>query len=66
MSDIFCSKQIKESVEKILNQHDTCVFIFHGQEGIGKRTFANILSNKILQLKNKNNYFNIDTNLKSN
>ena len=66
MSDIYCSKQIKESVEKILNQHDTCVFIFHGQEGIGKRTFANILSSKILQLKNKNNYFNIDTNLKSN
>ena len=66
MSDIFCSKQIKESVEKILNQHDTCVFIFHGQEGIGKRTFANILSNKILQLKNKNDYFNMDTNLKSN
>ena len=66
MSDIYCSKQIKESVEKILNQHDTCVFIFHGQEGIGKRTFANILSNKILQLKNKNNYFNINTNLKSN
>ena len=65
MNDIFCAKQIKDSVEKILNQHDTCVFIFHGQEGIGKRTFANILSNKILMLKNKSDYFKIDTNLKS-
>ena len=66
MKDIFCSRQIKRSVEQILNQHDTCVFIFHGQEGIGKRSFANILSNKILQLKNKNNYFSIETDLKSN
>ena len=56
MNDIFCSKKIQVSVEKILNRHDTCVFIFHGQEGIGKRSFANTLSNKILQLKNKNDY----------
>ena len=49
MNEIFCSKIIKNSVEKILNQHDTCVFIFHGQEGIGKRSFANFLTNKILK-----------------
>ena len=66
MNDIFCSKQIKVSVEKILNQHDTCVFIFHGQEGIGKRSFANFLSNKILQSKINNNYFKIDLPLKLN
>ena len=66
MNDIFCSKQIKSSVEKILNQHDTCVFIFHGQEGIGKRSFANILSKKILQSKNKNDYFSIDTHIETN
>ena len=66
MNDIFCSKQIQVSVEKILNQHDTCVFIFHGQEGIGKRCFANILSSKILQLKNKNDYFSINTIIKPN
>ena len=66
MNDILCSKKIQLSVEKILNQHDTCVFIFHGQEGIGKRCFANILSNKILQLKNKNDYFSVDTIIKSN
>ena len=66
MNNIFCSKQTKEFVEKILNKHDTCVFIFHGQEGIGKRSFANSLSNKILQLKNKNDYFSIDTEIKSN
>ena len=65
MNDIFCSKQIQLSVEKVLNQHDTCVFIFHGQEGIGKRSFANILCNKILQFKNRNDYFSIDTNLNS-
>ena len=50
MNEIFCSKKIKNSVEKILNQHDTCVFIFHGQEGIGKRSFANFLANKICLL----------------
>ncbi len=64
MNEICCSKKIKNSVEKILNQHDTCVFIFHGQEGIGKRSFANFLSNKILQLKNENHYFKIDFPLK--
>ena len=52
MNEIFVQKN-KKSVEKILNQHDTCVFIFHGQEGIGKRSFANFLSNQILQLKLK-------------
>ena len=49
MNEIFCSKIIKNSVQKIINQHDTCVFIFHGHKGIGKRTFANLLTNKILQ-----------------
>ena len=66
MNEIFCSKIIKNSVEKILNQHDTCVFIFHGQEGIGKRSFANFLTNKILQSKIHNNYFKIDMPLKLN
>ena len=66
MNEIFCSKIIKNSVEKILNQHDTCVFIFHGQEGIGKRSFANFLTNKILQSKINNNYFKIDLPLKLN
>ena len=64
MNEIFCSKIIKNSVEKILNQHDTCVFIFHGQEGIGKRSFANFLTNKILQLKINNNCFKIDLPIK--
>ena len=64
MNEIFCSKKIKNSVEKILNQHNTCVFIFHGQEGIGKRSFANFLSNKILQSKINDNYFKIDLPLK--
>ena len=64
MNEIFCSKKIKNFVEKILNQHDTCVFIFHGQEGIGKRSFANSLTNKILQLKIDNNYFKTDLPLK--
>ncbi len=63
MNEIFCSKKIKNSVEKILNEHDTCVFIFHGQEGIGKRSFANCLANRILQSKN-NNHFKIDLPLK--
>ena len=36
----YCSKEIEKSIEKILNKHDTCVFIFHGHEGIGKRTFT--------------------------
>ena len=66
MNDIFCSKKIQVSVEKILNHHDTCVFIFHGQEGTGKRYFANILSNKILQLKNKNDYFSVNKIIKPN
>ena len=66
MNEIFCSKIIKNSVEKILNQHDTCVFIFHGQEGIGKRSFANFLTNKILQSKINNNYFKIDLPLELN
>ena len=66
MNNIFCSMQIVKSVEKILNQHDTCVFIFYGQEGIGKRSFANTLSNQILQLKHKNNHLSIDLNFKSN
>ena len=66
MNEILCSKIIKNSVEKILNQHDTCVFIFHGQEGIGKRSFANFLTNKILQSKINNNYFKIDLPLKLN
>ena len=65
MNEIYFSKEIEKSVKKILIQHDTCVFIFHGQEGIGKRSFANILSNQILQLKHKNNNFNIDTNFQS-
>ena len=58
MNEIFCSKIIKNSVENILNHHETCVFIFHGLEGIGKRSFANYLANKILQSKNYNDYFN--------
>ncbi len=66
MNEIFCSKKTKISVEKILNQHNTCVFIFHGQEGIGKRSFANSLSSKILQSKKENNYFKLDTFLKQN
>ena len=66
MNEIFCSKIIKNSVEKILNQHDTCVFIFHGHEGIGKRSFANFLTKKILQSKINNNYFKIDLSLKLN
>ena len=66
MNEILCSKIIKNSVEKILNQHDTCVFIFHGQEGIGKRSFANFLTNKILQSKIHNKYFKIDMPLKLN
>ena len=66
MNEIFCSKIIKNSVEKILNQHDTCVFIFHGHEGVGKRSFANFLTNKILQSKINNNYFKIDLPLKLN
>ena len=51
MNEILCSKIIKNSVEKILNQHDSCGFIFHGQQGVGKRSFANFLANKILQSK---------------
>ena len=66
MKNLFCSEQIKVSVERIINQHDTCVFIFHGQQGIGKRSFADLLSKKILQFKNKNNFFSIDMILKSN
>ena len=66
MNEIFCSKIIKNSVEKILNQHNTCVFIFYGQEGIGKRSFANFLTNKILQSKINNKYFKIDLPLKFN
>ena len=66
MKNLFCSEQIKVSVERIINQHDTCVFIFHGQQGIGKRSFADLLSKKILQFKNKNNFFSIDVILKSN
>ena len=66
MNEIFCSNIIKNSVEKILNQHDTCVFIFHGQEGIGKRSFTNFLTKKILQSKINNNYFKIDLPLKLN
>ena len=66
MNEIFCSKIIKNSVEKILNQHDTCVFIFHGQEGVGKRTFANFLTKKILQTKIDNDYFKIDLPTKLN
>ena len=66
MNEIFCSKIVKNSVEKILNQHNTCVLIFHGQEGIGKRSFANFLTNKILQSKINNNYFKIDLPLKLN
>ncbi len=66
MNEIFCSKIIKNSVEKILNQHDTCVFIFHGQEGIGKRSFVNFLANKILQSKINKSYFKIDLPLKLN
>ena len=66
MNEIFCSKIIKNSVEKILNQYDTCVFIFYGQEGIGKRSFANFLTNKILQSKTNNNYFKIDLPLELN
>ncbi len=66
MNEIFCSKKIKISIEKILNQHNTCAFIFHGQEGVGKRSFANYLSNKILQSKKENNYFKIETFLKLN
>ena len=61
MNEIFCSKIIKNSVEKILNQYNTCVFIFHGQEGVGKRSFANYLANKILQTKIDNNFFKIDS-----
>ncbi len=60
MNDIYCAKKIEKSVEKILNLHDTCVFIFHGQEGIGKRSFTNFLANKILKSKINNNYFKID------
>ena len=60
MNKIFCSKIIKNSVEKILNQHDTCGFIFHGQEGVGKRSFANFLADKILQSKINNNYLKND------
>ena len=66
MNEIFCPKIIKNSVEKILNQHNTCVFIFHGQEGIGKRSFVNFLANKILQSNISNNYFKIDLALKLN
>ena len=66
MNEIYCSKKIEKSVEKILNQHETCVFIFHGQKGIGKRSFTNILANKILQNKNRNNHFSINTNFESN
>ena len=66
MNEIFCSKIIKNSVEKILNQHDTCVFIFHGQEGIGKRSFANYLANRILQSKINNDCFRINLPLKLN
>ncbi len=65
MNKIFCSKKTIMSVEKILNQHDTCVFIFHGQKGIGKRTFTNFLSVKILQSKSQNIDFKIDSSLKS-
>ena len=66
MNEVLCSKKIKKSVEKILNQHDTCVFIFHGQEGVGKRSFTNSLANKVLQSKINNNYFKIDLPLKLN
>ena len=66
MNEIFCSKIIKNSVEKILNQHDTCVFIFHGQEGVGKRTFANFLANKILQSKINNDFIKNNLLLKLN
>ena len=64
INEIYCSKKIKISVEKILNQYGTCVFIFHGQEGVGKRSFANYLSKKILHSKKENNYFKIETLLK--
>ena len=60
MNEIYCSKEIKIAVEKILNQYDTSVFIFYGQEGIGKRSFTNALSNKILQIKNKCDYFSVE------
>ena len=66
MNEIFCSKIIKNFIEKILNQHDTCVFIFHGQEGVGKRSFVNLLANKILQSKINKSYFKIDLPIKLN
>ena len=60
MNEIFCSKIIKNSIEKILNQHDSCGFIFHGQQGVGKRSFANFLANKILQSKINDNFIKND------
>ncbi len=66
MNEILCSKIIKNSVEKILNQHDSCGFIFHGQQGVGKRSFANFLANKILQSKIKDNFIKNDLPLKLN
>ena len=64
MNEIYCSKQIKLNIEKILNKYESSVFIFYGQEGIGKRSFASAISNKILQIKNKNNHFSIDPLIK--
>ena len=61
MNELFYSNKIRTSVEKIINQYDTSVFIFHGLEGIGKRSFANTVCNKILKSDNNDENFNENT-----
>ncbi len=58
--EIYCSENIKRSIEKIINKYDTSTFIFHGFKGVGKRSFANCVCNKILQLNDKSETFDKD------
>lgn len=48
MSDIFCDKHVKFSIDKTIHKYNSCIFIFHGIKGIGKRTFANFFTQNLL------------------
>ena len=50
MNEILCDQFLKVSIKKIIERYNSCIFIFHGIKGIGKRSFADLYCQRILEL----------------
>ena len=56
MEKILCDEFLNISIKKIIGRHKSSIFILHGIKGVGKRSFADGLCQKLLDANNKEEF----------